>query len=208
MELKYNEILNRLQDHYGSPQTALNFNNPLQLLIATILSAQCTDERVNLITPKLFETYQDAKAFAKADIKQLQGLIKTCGLYRNKSKFIKSACNDIVNKYNGDVPDNRKDLESLAGVGRKTANVVLANVFGKQAIAVDTHVYRVSKRLGFSDGKNVLEVEKDLMEKVPKNLWADAHHWLIYHGREICKARKPKCDSCYLNDLCKYYKNS
>src|SRR6056297_3203578 len=196
MELKYNEILNRLQDHYGSPQTALNFNNPLQLLIATILSAQCTDERVNLITPKLFETYQDAKAFAKADIKQLQGLIKTCGLYRNKSKFIKSACNDIVNKYNGDVPDNRKDLESLAGVGRKTANVVLANVFGKQAIAVDTHVYRVSKRLGFSDGKNVLEVEKDLMEKVPKNLWADAHHWLIYHGREICKARKPKCDSC------------
>jgi len=208
MELKYNEILNRLQDHYGSPQTALNFNNPLQLLIATILSAQCTDERVNLITPKLFETYQDAKAFAKADIKQLQGLIKTCGLYRNKSKFIKSACHDIVNKYNGDVPDNRKDLESLAGVGRKTANVVLANVFGKQAIAVDTHVYRVSKRLGFSDGKNVLEVEKDLMEKVPKNLWADAHHWLIYHGREICKARKPKCDSCYLNDLCKYYKNS
>jgi len=208
MEVNYSAILNRLKDHYGSPKTALNFNSPLQLLIATILSAQCTDERVNKITPSLFKTFKNAEDFANADIKELQRLIKTCGLYRNKSKFIKSASQDIVKNFDGKVPDNRKDLESLAGVGRKTANVVLANVFGKQAIAVDTHVYRVSKRLGFSDGNNVLDVEKDLMEKVPKNLWADAHHWLIYHGREICKARKPKCDNCYLNDLCLYYKNN
>jgi endonuclease-3 len=208
MEVNYSAILNRLKDHYGSPKTALNFNSPLQLLIATILSAQCTDERVNKITPSLFKAFKNAEDFANADIKELQRLIKTCGLYRNKSKFIKSASQDIVKNFDGKVPDNRKDLESLAGVGRKTANVVLANVFGKQAIAVDTHVYRVSKRLGFSDGNNVLDVEKDLMEKVPKNLWADAHHWLIYHGREICKARKPKCDNCYLNDLCLYYKNN
>lgn len=205
MEDKYKQILQRLQDHYGSPKTALHFDNPLQLLIATILSAQCTDERVNKITPNLFKKYKTAEEFSKADIKDLQDLIRTCGLFRNKSKFIKSASKDIFNNFSGKVPDNRKDLESLAGVGRKTANVVLANVFGKQAIAVDTHVFRVSKRLGFSSGKNVLEVEKDLMEKIPKEMWADAHHWLIYHGREICKARKPKCGECYLSDLCSYY---
>ncbi|MFP4456154.1 MAG: endonuclease III [Clostridia bacterium] len=205
MEDKYEQILQRLKDYYGSPKTALHFDNPLQLLIATILSAQCTDDRVNKITPSLFEKYETAKDFADADIKEIEDLIRTCGLFRNKSKFIKSAATDIFNNFNGLVPDNRKDLESLAGVGRKTANVVLANVFGKQAIAVDTHVFRVSKRLGFSSGKNVLEVEKDLMDKIPKEVWADAHHWFIYHGREICKARKPKCSECYLSNLCSYY---
>ena len=205
MKDKYKLILEKFQDYYGSPKTALNFSSPLQLLIATILSAQCTDERVNKITPNLFKEYKTADDFASADLKDLQDLIRTCGLFRNKSKFIKSASKDIVNNFNGIVPDNRKDLESLAGVGRKTANVVLANVFGKQAIAVDTHVFRVSKRLGFSSGKNVLEVEKDLMDKIPKKMWSDAHHWLIYHGREICKARKPKCDECYLKSLCNYY---
>lgn len=207
MENKFDIILSKLQNHYGSPETALKHNSPLQLLIATILSAQCTDERVNKITPALFERYKNAEDYANADIKELQDLIKTCGLYRNKSKFIKSACIDIVEKFEGLVPDNRKDLESLAGVGRKTANVVLANVFGQQTIAVDTHVYRVSRRLGFSKGENVLDVEKDLMKKIPKNIWSDAHHWLIYHGREICKARNPRCEECYLQEYCNYYQD-
>jgi endonuclease-3 len=206
MKKEHKSILEKLENHYGSPDTALDYTNPLELLIATILSAQCTDVRVNIITPELFKKYKTAEDYAKADIIELQELIKTCGLYKNKSKFIKSACERIHSEFKGVVPNTRKELESLPGVGRKTANVILANVFNKDAIAVDTHVFRVSKRLGFSNGKNVRQVEEDLMDLIPKNKWSDAHHWLIYHGREICKARTPLCEKCYLKDYCQYYK--
>ncbi len=199
---RINEILRRFKERYGSPETALVYANPLELLIATILSAQCTDVRVNAITPALFAAYPTAQDYVEADVRDIERLIESCGLYRNKAKFIQSACQDIVENFGGEVPRTREGLESLAGVGRKTANVVLANVFKEPAIAVDTHVFRVARRLGFSDADDVLGVEEDLMQTIPRDDWIDAHHWLIYHGREICKARNPLCDRCYLRDLC------
>jgi len=202
--IKVIKILNKL---YPDVKSGLNFSNPFELLISTILSAQCTDKRVNIITEKLFKKYKKPVDFLELSNEELQELIRECGLYRNKSKNILKTCEILHNKYNDMVPDNMDDLMNLPGVGRKTANVVLSNAFSKQAIAVDTHVYRVSNRIGIADSKDVLTTEKQLMESIPKDLWSLSHHLLIYHGRNICTARKPKCENCPLNNMCNYYKN-
>lgn len=199
------EILQRLEAMYPNPKTALNYETPFQLLVATILSAQCTDERVNLITPALFAQYPNAQALADASPEDVGQLIKTAGLWRTKAKNLVAAAQMLVDKYGGELPRTREELERLPGVGRKTANVILANAFEIPAIAVDTHVFRVANRLGLAEGKTPLEVEKQLMEAIPKEKWADAHHWLIYHGRQVCQARKPKCSICPLKDCCQYY---
>lgn len=199
------EILRILEQMYPNPKTALNHDSPFQLLVATILSAQCTDERVNMITPQLFAAYPDAYALADATPDQVAELIKTAGLWQAKSKNLVAAAKILVEKHGGEVPSTREELEQLPGVGRKTANVVLANTFNIPAIAVDTHVFRVANRLGLAQGTTPLAVEKQLMEVIPQEKWRDAHHWLIYHGRQICHARKPNCEECPLKDHCQYY---
>lgn len=195
-------LLETLGTLYPGASVALRYETPFQLLVATILSAQCTDKRVNMVTERLFKKYKRPEDFAGADIKELQEEIKECGLFRNKSKSIIDASREIVEKHGGRVPADFEQLLKLPGVGRKTANVILANAFGIPAFAVDTHVFRLARRLGFSDKNDVLGVEKDLMEKVPQEMWIKAHHWLIYHGRRVCRAKKPACEECPLNDLC------
>lgn len=183
----------------------MDFETPYQLLVATILSAQCTDVRVNMITPELFLHFPTPRDMASGDILEIENLVKSCGFYRNKAKNIQGASIMIANDYNGVVPNNREDLERLPGVGRKTASVVLANVFNVPAIAVDTHVFRVSNRLGLASAKTVEQTEQQLMKNIDKSLWSDAHHWLIWHGRKVCVARKPKCEICNLNKYCKFF---
>lgn len=208
-ELKMNErndaIIAMLAELYPDAKPELDFTNPFELLIATILSAQCTDKQVNKCTPSLFRDHPNAASIAKMSVEELAMYIKPCGFFNTKAKNIIAACNDIVNKYGGEVPKNREELESLAGVGRKTANVVLSNAFGVPAIAVDTHVFRVSNRLGLADAKDVFNTEKQLMENIPKETWSIAHHYLIFHGRRVCSSRKPNCEGCKLNVLCRYY---
>lgn len=199
------KLINYFKEKYPKPETALNFNSSFQLLIATIMSAQTTDVQVNKVTETLFEKYPGPKDFAKLTNKKLQKEIKTIGLYKNKSKYIIKTSKIILNEFNGEVPKNRKDLIKLSGVGRKTANVVLANAFGHKTIAVDTHVFRVSNRLGLVDTDKVEQVEQGLMEVIPKKYWTKFHHWLIFHGREVCKARNPLCENCEINVYCDYY---
>ena len=183
----------------------LNHQNNFELLIAVVLSAQTTDISVNKITKPLFQKYPTAFELSKALIEDIESIIKTIGLYRNKAKNIQMLSKDLVAKFNGEVPSNRKDLEALPGVGRKTANVVLSNAFGIPALAVDTHVARVSIRLGLAkENDSVLEIEKKLMRKIPKELWQKAHHQLIFFGRYHCLAKNPKCGACSLYDICKY----
>lgn len=201
--LKVIEILKRA---YPNARSGLNFTNPFELLIATILSAQCTDRRVNIITERLFKKYKTPEDFLKLTPEELQEEIKECGLYRNKSKSILETCRILKERYNSKVPQTLEELMLLPGVGRKTANVVLSNAFSKDAIAVDTHVFRVSNRIGLADSKDVLATEKQLMEIIPKNLWSLSHHLLIHHGRNLCTARKPKCEECPVKHLCLYYK--
>ena len=181
---------------------ALNYSNAFELLVAVILSAQCTDERVNKVTEKLFKKYSTAQDFATILPKELEKYIFSCGLYKNKAKHIISASKDIVNKFNGQVPNNLKDLRSLAGVGRKTANVVYSVAFNGNAIAVDTHVFRVANRIGLANSNNVLKTEEQLMDILDEKDWSKSHHYLIYLGRKVCSARKPLCQSCPINDLC------
>jgi len=187
---------------YSDAKTALHYENTYQLLVAVILSAQCTDARVNMVTPALFERYPDVESMAHAKIKELEKYIKTCGLFSTKAKNIIGASKMIVERFNGQVPSTMDELLELPGVGRKTANVVLSVAFEQDAIAVDTHVFRVANRLGLVRAKTPHEVEKQLMRVVPKDQWSDAHHWLIHHGREICFARNPNCAGCPLVDLC------
>ena len=197
-------VINVLEHTYKGAKCGLNFKNPYELLIATMLSAQCTDERVNVVTEELFKEYNSAEAMVTLTEEEIGEKIKSCGLYKNKSKNILAASQDILNKFNGKVPNTMEDLVSLPGVGRKTANVVLSNAFGIPAIAVDTHVFRVSNRIGIAKGKNVDIVEKELMKNIPKEKWSDTHHYLIWHGRKICKARKPQCDQCPVAPYCEY----
>lgn len=204
-ELKTDEILKTLERTYHDAKPGLEFQNPFELLIATILSAQCTDKQVNKCTPALFAAYPNASAMAQAEPSELSQYIKSCGFYNNKTKNILAACKEIVEKYGGEVPSEREALQSLPGVGRKTANVVLSNAFGIPAIAVDTHVFRVSNRLGLADAKNVEKTEMQLMENIPEEKWSQAHHWLIWHGRKVCKARNPECENCTLRELCRYH---
>lgn len=194
-----NDVLRSL---YPEAATALRHENPLQLLIATILSAQCTDARVNLVTPALFARYKTARDFAECDIKELQSLIKSTGFYKNKAKNIRSCCTVIRERFGGEVPNTLEDLVALPGVGRKTANVVLGDAFGTPGITVDTHVGRLSRRLGFTRHTDPVKVEFALMELIPQPEWTSFSHRLILHGRSVCFARKPRCELCPLAGLC------
>lgn len=196
-------ILDELARLYPHAGTTLKFNSPFELLVATMLSAQSTDKQVNIITEPLFRKYNSPKDFAGLEPQELEKLIKGCGLFRNKSKSIVETSRILVDKFNGEVPQDLESLIKLPGVGRKTANVVLSNAFGKNAIAVDTHVFRVANRLGIADSNTPLGTELHLQEAIPEELWSKAHHWLITHGREVCSARNPKCASCSLQHLCK-----
>jgi endonuclease-3 len=191
-----------LKKTYPQAKIALNFGDPLELLIATILSAQCTDVRVNIVTKDLFKKYTSARDWAKADIKQIESDIKSTGFFRNKAISIKGACTKIMEQFNGKIPGTMDELLSLPGVGRKTANVVLGNAFGVPGIVCDTHVIRLSRRLGFSDNKDAVKLEFDLAEIVPKKNWTLFSDLLIFHGRNICKARKPECRNCPIAKYC------
>ncbi|MBM7623416.1 endonuclease III [Sporohalobacter salinus] len=205
-EEEINEILKILKNEYPAPQTELNYETPFQLLIATILSAQTTDKQVNKVTTELFSKYNKPEDFLDLTLEELAEEIQGVGLYRNKSKYILKTCQKLIEEYNSQIPQARKELMKLSGVGRKTANVVLSCAFEFDAIAVDTHVFRVTNRLGIANSDNVRKTEEELMENIPKKMWSSAHHWFIFHGREICKARGPQCEECPVNHLCDYYK--
>ncbi len=197
------EILARLKKAYPGATCTLDFKNPLQLLVATMLSAQCTDERVNKVTPALFRRFPNASAFAEADRKELEELIRSTGFFRQKARSIQESCRILVEKFGGGVPDSLEELIQLPGVGRKTANVVLGNAFGKnEGVVVDTHVGRLARRLGLSDQTNPEKVEQDLMTLFPRREWTLVPHLFIQHGRAICTARNPNCSACFLRDLC------
>lgn len=197
------QIMGELAKLYPDARPELNFSNPFETLIATILSAQCTDKRVNMCTAKLFPLYPDAHAMAKLTAEELEPFIKECGLYRNKAKNIVAACRALVEQYDGVVPSNRKELMALPGVGQKTAGVVLMAAFGDPQIPVDTHVFRVSRRIGLADVDTPEKVEVQLQNLLEKDIWIYGHHLLIWHGRRICHAQKPECDKCPLNgSLC------
>lgn len=196
------KILPILNNIYPEAGTALRFKNPLELLIATILSAQCTDLRVNMVTKDLFKKYKSAKDWAKANIKEIESDVRSTGFYHNKAINIKGACSEIIERFKGMVPDTMDELVTLPGVGRKTANVVLGNAFGKPAIACDTHVIRLSGRLGLSENSDAVKLEFDLAEIVPKKDWTVFSHLLILHGRNICKARNPDCENCPISKYC------
>ncbi len=196
------EILNRLEQQYLGARPALRFRNAFELLIATMLSAQTTDKQVNAVTAALFEKAPDAAAMLRLSQSELESYIKSCGFYHTKAQNLLAACRILVDRFDGNVPQTMEELTTLPGVGRKTANVVLSNAFGVPGIAVDTHVFRVSNRLGLANAKDVLETEMQLMQAIPKDKWSDAHHWLIWHGRKVCAARKPACGTCFLFDIC------
>ncbi|MGI6092959.1 MAG: endonuclease III [Veillonellaceae bacterium] len=195
-------ILAVLEETYKNTTTALAYSSPFELLIAVILSAQCTDERVNIITASLFAEYNTPTKILALGQAGLEDYIKGCGLYRNKAKNIIATCELLCREHNSEVPASFEELIKLPGVGRKTANVILSQLFNIPAIAVDTHVFRVSNRLGLAEGKTPDQVELGLMESIPKAKWAAAHHWLIWHGRRICKARNPECGNCPISDMC------
>ena len=202
---KRNEIIIcRILEQYPDGQCALQYRDPFELLVASRLSAQCTDKRVNEVTEKLFKEYGTPEAMLTLTEEELGKKIFSCGLYRSKAEHILSACRDIVNKYDGKVPGTIEDLRTLAGVGRKTANVVYSVGMGGDAIAVDTHVFRVSNRTGLAKGKTPEQVEKGLMKILDKSIWSKAHHLLIYHGRNVCHSRKPDCASCAIYSMCEY----
>jgi endonuclease-3 len=195
-------IRKKLAKLYPDAHCALHHDNPLQLLIATILSAQCTDVRVNLVTPALFARYPDARSFAEAKQEELEEMIKSTGFFRNKATNTIAACKAIVEQHGGQVPGNLEDLVKLPGVGRKTANVVLGDAFGVPGITVDTHVGRLSRRLGLTKHEDAEKVERDLMEIIPEAEWTSLSHRLIFHGRQVCFARQPNCEGCALNEVC------
>ena len=196
------EQLRILKETYPNAKPALHFNSPFELLIAVILSAQCTDVRVNIVTERLFLKANTPEAIAALSQEELETAIHDCGFFRMKAKHILETCDIILQQYGGEVPADFEALQKLPGVGRKTANVVMSVAFHEPAIAVDTHVFRVSNRLHLAIGKTPLEVEKGLQKVIPRKNWSDAHHWLILHGRQLCKARKPLCEKCPLNLIC------
>ena len=198
------EILKRLRAANPHPTTELNFSSPFELLIAVILSAQATDKGVNKATDKLFPVANTPQAILALGVDGLKEYIKTIGLFNSKAENIIKTCRDLIEKHNGEVPEDREALEALAGVGRKTANVVLNTAFGHPTIAVDTHIFRVCNRSGFAPGKDVVKVEEKLIKVVPAEFKVDVHHWLILHGRYTCVARKPRCGACIIEDLCEY----
>lgn len=203
---RYRAIIQRFTEAMPAPQTELHYDNPYQLLVAVILSAQCTDKRVNMITPALFEAYPSAADLADATQEQVYELIKSCSYPNNKAKSLLGMAHKLVEEFNGRVPDDIDSLMSLPGVGRKTANVILSVIYDRPAMAVDTHVFRVAERLGLTTGsRSPRSTEEKLTANIPVELIARAHHWLILHGRYVCKARKPECDGCFLADVCRYH---
>ena len=196
------EIIRILEKEYPNAKTALNYTTPLELLVATVLSAQCTDERVNKVTKDLFKKYRSAEDYARVDLSELERDVLPTGFYRNKAKAIKGLCTDLMEKYKGRVPANLDDLISLKGIGRKTANLVLGEAFEIPGIVVDTHVLRISQRIGLTKENDPVKVEFDLMERVPKVKWTRFSNLLILHGRAVCKARKPRHEDCKIVDLC------
>ena len=196
------KVLDILQKEYPDARVTLDSQDPLQLLIATILAAQCTDERVNQVTKELFKKYRKASDYARADLKTLEGEIRSTGFFRNKAKSIIACSQALEEKFNGKVPRSLEELTSLPGVGRKTANIILGNAFGQQAIAVDTHVKRVTHRLGWAKSDDPDKIEFELMEIIPQNRWTLGCHQLVFHGRNVCVAKKPKCSICPVNKLC------
>lgn len=199
------DILSELKRLYPAPKPELIFSNPYETLVATMLSAQCTDKQVNKVTPSVFSEFPGVFEMAAASPETLYPYVKSCG-FKSKATNIVMACRMLMEKFNGMVPDNLESLTQLPGVGRKTANVVLANAFGIPAIAVDTHVFRVSNRLGLVSARSVEETERRLQRLLPVSDWRDAHHWLIFHGRRVCHARNPECERCTICALCKYYR--
>lgn len=197
-------ILERLSQMYPDAKCALEHSSAFELLVATILSAQCTDVRVNIVTNRFFGTHNRPEHFIAISPDEVGAMIKDCGLWQSKAKNIHQTCRILLEEHGGEVPSDMEALIKLPGVGRKTANVVLSNAFNIPAIAVDTHVFRVSNRLGLANADSVEETERQLMRRIPKEQWSQAHHWLIHHGRQICEARKPKCSECPLLDLCKF----
>lgn len=204
---KNEEILKELALLYPDARPALKFRSPYELLVAVILSAQCTDERVNKVTAELFKEHDTPEKMLMLSQEELERYIYSCGFYHNKAKHILSASADIISRYGGNVPGTLEELRTLAGVGRKTANVVYAVAFGGDAIAVDTHVFRVSNRLGLAEGNTPEKVEEGLMKAIPQEQWSDAHHWLIWHGRKVCHSQKPDCGNCTLAHLCKMHES-
>ena len=201
---KIKEVLDKLEEAYPEAECALHHQNVFQLIVAVALSAQTTDKSVNVVTPALFERYPDAEALAAAEAPEVSEYIKRIGMYKTKAKNIVGMAQKLVSDYDGQVPEDYDALVSLPGVGRKTANVVLSVGFGHQRIAVDTHVFRVANRIGLVHEKYVLKTELALMERIPEERWSRTHHSLIFHGRQCCDARKPKCDDCPINTLCEY----
>lgn len=202
------EILDYLREKYPNPVPKLKYTTPYELLVAVILSAQCTDDRVNKVTEVLFGKYNTPEKMLDLTSEQLEKYIYSCGFYHNKAKHILSASKSIIENFNGEVPSDFDALKSLDGVGQKTANVVWSVAFGGDAIAVDTHVFRVSNRLGLADANTPLKTEEQLKRIIPKDRWSESHHFIIFYGREICSAKKPKCDICQLKKYCKYFKNN
>ena len=202
--IKAKQIIEKLNSVYFGAKPALEFTSDYELLVAVILSAQCTDERVNKVTAVLFKNYNTPEKMLTLTQEKLSKIILPCGLNNSKAKHILDASKSIVDNFGGQVPSTLKDLQSLSGVGRKTANVVYSVAFGGDAIAVDTHVQRVSNRIGLAKSDNPLTTEKQLMKRIEKNMWSKSHHYLIYHGRRVCTARSPKCENCVLLSLCEY----
>ena len=202
---RYEGILEYFKENQPNPETELQHRDPFELLVAVMLSAQCTDKRVNMVTPALFAAYPTAQAMAAASVEDILNYVKSVSYPNSKAAHLHAMAQKLVDEFDGQVPDNMKDLTSLPGVGRKTANVVMGAAFGKATIPVDTHVYRVSHRLGLSQGKTPNDVERDLMKHIPTELRFDAHHWILLHGRYVCKALRPDCLNCGIQQYCKQY---
>ena len=202
MRFSKKAVLAELEKLYPDAKPELNFSNPYETLVAVMLSVQCTDKQVNKVTPALFERYPDVESMAAASVEDVYPMVKSCG-FKTKASNIVEACRLIMQLHGGEVPGDMKALMALPGVGQKTANVVMANAFNVPAIAVDTHVFRVSNRIGLAEAKNVEETERQLQKAIPKQDWVKAHHWLIFHGRRVCHARNPQCATCAIQPLCK-----
>jgi endonuclease III len=204
---RYKQLIGYFTENFPIAETELAYQNPYELLVAVIMSAQCTDKRINMVTPKLFERFPDAESLARAEFEEVFGLIRSISYPNNKAKHLIAMAQRLVNEYNSEVPSTIEELQTLQGVGRKTANVIVSVIYNQPAMAVDTHVFRVSHRLGLvpKSAKTPLAVERELIKYIPKENVAVAHHWLILHGRYVCVARSPKCGECALKGLCKYY---
>lgn len=202
-EKRAREVLNRLGKRYEHPHSALTHHSPWELLVATVLAAQCTDERVNKVTPELFRRWPDPAALGKADVGEIEEVIHSTGFFRNKAKNLKATGQLVANEYGGELPKSLAELTRLPGVARKTANIILGHAFGiNEGVAVDTHVKRLSFRLGFTESQDVKRIERDLMATFPQDRWGDLNHYLVFLGREVCKARSPQCPECPLEDIC------